>query len=261
MTMAFNPRAAAFIHLYDCLKKNAGADNEAISNVIGIFSQLQLPIPSWHDEYISATKGLITMTNRYGVVIRVEEAAAGRVENPWVIQPIASFDAGAVIVEIVPATRNLDNERVSQKVALELKKSGVEFFDKGGSSNMGVLPVGSAAYPKGIPVVIDRLAVRHAGDDVYALKDIFNDMGARNDPQEIYAPLRAAIKDAWPDHAREADAAKMTAFWRLCEDFVKAGKLIAGWNQDREDTHKLIEARNSATYYDQLISEFSSPSR
>lgn len=261
MTMAFNPRAVEFIHLYDCLKQNARADNETISNVIGIFNQLQLPIPSWQDEYISATKGLITMTNRYGVVIRIEDAAADRVMNPWVIQPLASFEAGAVIVEIVPATRNLDDDRIGQKVAVELKKSGVEFFDKGGSSNMGMLPIRSEAYPKGIPVVIDRLAVRHARRENYALKDIFNDMGTRRDPQEIYAPLRAAIKDAWPDQAGEADAAKMAAFWRLCEDFVRDGKLIAGWNQDRADTHKLIEARNSATYYDQLIAEFSSPSR
>lgn len=261
MTLAFDPCAIQYIHLYDCLKKNARADNETISNVIGIFNQLQLPVPSWHDEYISATKGLITMTNRYGVVIRIEDAAAERVVNPWVVQPIGSFDAGRAIVEIVPAARNLDDERLSQKVTTELGKSGIEFFDNGGSSNMGMLPVKSAVYPKGIPVVIDRLAVRRADNRFYVLKDVFNDMGAREDPQAVYAPLSAALKAAWPDQVKEADASKMAVFWQMCESFVKDGKLIAGWNQDRSDAHKLIEARNSASYYDQLIAEFSSPSR
>lgn len=217
--------------------------------------------------------------------------SAERVNHEHILQPIASFETKHHIVEIVPGRKlGVTNEDVD-KMSRQLEKSGISFWDgkrsdnnwflkamermmkhistdsmtiNQGAANAAYLPITTPEFPRGIPVVADRMAV--------GWKPLFHDpksivtrLFGRLMPQpakegatiqkELYAPLREAMAEAWPDQAQAADPEKMGKFWQRCHEFTKRevspGKpaLVAGWVEKVGAEGKNGLAANAAEKY------------
>ncbi|MBA4152244.1 MAG: hypothetical protein C0509_06755 [Acinetobacter sp.] len=134
------------------------------------------------------------------------------------LQPLGTFDAGEAVVEICPACRFEDDKKNYHFVKAALKGEGINFWDTG-LRNMGRLPVGNAQFPDGIPVVVDRRAVKMLADDVKPVK-----LGLQG---KHFKPLRTAFNAA----VRSRTQAPL--FLQKCEEFVAEGKMVAGWNDYR----------------------------
>lgn len=187
--------------------------------ILAGFERLGLPLPKNSDQFMAGTDGILIFTNVYGLVIRIEFAEKNPVRpSPWVLQPLGTFDAGEAVVEICPACRFEDDKKNYHFVKAALKDEGINFWDTG-LRNMGRLPVGNAQFPDGIPVVVDRRAVKMLSDDVKPVK-----LGLQG---KHFKPLRSAFNAA----VRSRKQAPL--FLQTCEEFVAAGKMVAGWNDYR----------------------------
>lgn len=234
-------------------------DDDTVFAVRARMDELQLPIPERSDEYMKATAGAIIFSNRYGMVVRIEcgEESKRQNNNPWVLQPVASFQAGRAVIEICPGVHQADDWKYNTFLVKELKKFNLDFHDEG-LRNVGLLPVTSVKFPKGIPVVVDRPAVMLLTQNIAAVRKALSVFGKKSkDPQaDLYAPLREAIGAAYQNGTdAPPDKKKMRAFWDLCEKFVEEGKLVAGWNNvppELDGPGKTEEARYTARNYSKL---------
>lgn len=242
--------------------ESVGLGGETLQDVAKVLASLRLPVPDHENEFLKANRGAILFSNYYGVTVRIEEkvplletydnAMIVRLPDyPLMIQPIARMDAGHAVIEICPGT-NLANDRFyADHVWRVMFEGGLDFFDDG-IHNVGLLPVKTKKYPEGIPVVIDRLSVLVLTERSDRVKQALKTIGCKEDPQNIYAPLRKAFKKAsGKDNA--ANPKKINSFWQQCRKFKRQGKLIAGWNQDRYDRFKLYEPRKAAKAYDKAM--------
>jgi len=232
---------------------------ETAKKVVDIFGKLQLPLPK-KGEFLEGTEGALVFLNRYGVVLRIEHKKPEFTDNivrldnnPLVLRPIASIPAKDAIVEVVPGSHSDGSEKDSLKVKELLAKANVDYWDDG-AHNIGLLPFKTPQFPNGIPVVIDRLAVAKFSERLKPVKVLLKALGLKSDPQEaLYGKLTEAFNAAWRKGTAQVDAPKMAAFWRQAERSLKAGQLIAGWNEYRKDTYKIAEARREAKKYDAEI--------
>ncbi len=246
--------------------------------VAKVFNSLGLPMPYTRNDFLEATEGAIVFSSKLGVAIRIEEAgrkgesSSTRInDNPWILQPIASIRAGDAIIEICPGTETTKDKYDVLSVVSGLASMDIDFWDAIGNDdpsdfvylyntgNVGVLPVKLPAFPKGIPVVIDRLSVRALSETAASIKIALDEMEVKEDPQKkLYGPLRKAFNAAWPVKSKPADPAKMKEFWQLCQASVKKGVLIAGWDHAENDAedYKQGAAADSAHHYDRYLSKF-----
>lgn len=218
-------------------------DAESQSRILGVFAQLQLPVPQNSAQFMAGTDGCLIFSNAFGLVIRIEEKEKAPVRaSEWVLQPLGVFDAHEAVVEICPACRFEDDKANYHFVKAALKDEGINFWDTG-LRNMGRLPFATPQFPEGQPVVVDRRAVKMLSDDLRPVK-----LGLQG---EHYRPLRDALAAAAQDSAMAA------GFKQLCAQFVAEGKLVAGWNDYRplvdnkwEGNHAkgLIAGRKAAAY-------------
>ena len=192
---------------------------ETQQRILAGFDRLGLPLPKNSTQFMAGTDGILIFTNVYGLVIRIEFAEKNPVRpSQWVLQPLGTFDAGDAVVEICPACRFEDDKKNYHFVKAALKDEGINFWDTG-LRNMGRLPVGNAQFPEGIPVVVDRRAVKMLSDDIKPVK-----LGLQG---KHFKPLRSAFNAA----VRSRKQAPL--FLQKCEEFVAAGKMVAGWNDYR----------------------------
>lgn len=217
------------------------------TRIVAAFERLGLPLPRHSDQFMAGTDGILVFTNVYGLVIRIEEAEQRPVRpSQWVLQPLGVFDAGDAVVEICPACRFEDDKKNYHFVKAALKEEGINFWDTG-LRNMGRLPVGNAQFPDGLPVVVDRRAVKMLSDDVRPVK-----LGLQG---KHFKPLRSAFNAALRSRS------KAPLFLQKCAEFVAEGKLVAGWNDYRPLVDNKWEgeqakgkvAGDKASAYDALI--------
>ena len=70
----------------------------------------------------------------------------------------------------------------------------------------------------------------------------------------LYDPLKKAFAKACAQGAPDRNGLKQA--WRMCADFVREGKLVAGWNAaagSADEDYKTVRARDIARRYDKLI--------
>ena len=236
--------------------RDGGKTAKAVARV---FTALALPMPDCRNDFLEATEGALVFSSAYGVVIRIEHArlnpkSATRINNnPWILQPLATFRAGKAVVEVCPGIDTTKDHDDVVAVDCGLRRTGVNFWDAGGgldgnysTGNVGILPFKTPEFPKGIPVMIDRLAATQLTKSVEGIKDALAEMGVKADPQKaLYAPLRKELRAAY------GDAAAMKKFWKSCEKQTQKGLLIAGWDHlENDDGWKQEIAADSAHYYD-----------
>lgn len=213
----------------------SAADAEKICTTL---SNLQRPLPG-DDAFLKGTDGCIVFDEEYGVVIRIEKKSVSRIIHPLVLQPLASIETEKSIIEICPGVHTNHDHDIPSFLHKKLKSDQLNFFDDQ-TANTGKLPFSTSEFPEGVPLVIDRPAVRQLSDEVSLVKkyiptvcNIFNPKSRK--PEEIaqdvlYAPLRKLFHDAWPDISqKQPDAKKIARFWRECRNYTKQGKLVAGW--------------------------------
>lgn len=196
---------------------------------------------------------------------------AERIDHEHILQPIASFATDHHVIEIVPGRKlGVTNEDVD-KMQKYLRKSGISFWDgmrsdnnfimqaleralknfgagslkiNQGAENAAYLPIATAEFPRGIPVIADRMAagwVPLFHDQGSMVNRLFGGM-LPQPPKEgaviqkkLYAPLRDALNEAWPNTKGRADPEKMQSFWKKCQEFVTREvspghtALEAGW--------------------------------
>lgn len=194
-------------------------DPKTRAGIVAAFERIGLPLPQTTEHCMPGADGILIFTNVYGLVIRIEfkEETPTRASQ-WVLQPLGTFDAGDAVVEICPACRFEDDKANYHFVRAALKEEGINFWDTG-LRNMGRLPVASAKFPDGVPVVVDRRAVKMVSDDLRPVK-----LGLQG---RHFKPLRSAFNAA----ARSRN--KAPEFLQKCVQFVADGKLVAGWNDYR----------------------------
>jgi hypothetical protein len=193
-----------------------------------------LPVPESSDEFMEGTEGGLVFLNKYGLVMRIEAIIPGNCfctpervnDSGWVLQPLASLEAGLAMVELCPGTHLERHYSNSERLRDQLRRERIDFWDDG-TRNCGVLPVKTLRFPEGVTVVIDRLAVKRLSQSTAPIAQAFKEEAqeAAAAQEKLYAPLREALKAALPD------ARKMKQFWELCESYVRDGKLVSGWNE------------------------------
>lgn len=194
---------------------------EEVEGVLKLMAELQLPLPQDKTEFMAGTEGCIVFINRYGVVLRIEEKTAETDinDNDRVLQPLARFQVGKAVVEICPACAFENDKGRYQELKKSLKESGLKLWDSG-LRQLGRIPCKTPEFPEGMTVVVDRGAVRRLDENVKAAKTALQ--------KHFYGPLLKKMAEA--DTGKGLDAAKVKEFWTQCEEFVRAGKLVAGWN-------------------------------
>ena len=234
-------------------------DDNTAREVLEIFKKIGLPAPADGKEFLRGSEGALIFLNPYGLVMRIEyrntETAHtaypfDRInDSPWIIQPLASIDAGKATIEIIPGVRFEEKETNSDYLVCKLREQSVNFWDAG-RPNTGRVPMKTPKFPDGIPVVIDRLAVRKLSESVAPLKRALETAEAKEAAEaeeKLYAPLRQSLSEAW------TDPQKMQQFWRLCQSYVRDGKLVAGWNEQRVHNIKTDRAANTAKEYESKL--------
>lgn len=252
---------------------------ETTKRVEDLLGQLLMPAPEDKTHFLPATEGALIFSSRFGIVVRIEakhvnnpfvtlehqlQAKLGRPprvnNNPWVLRPLRTFEVRPFLIEICPGIAPFPetSPTATAETAIEsLAATGPTLWDwKEGNDlkviNLGLLPLQTPSFPKGIPVVLDRLAIAGWTKNLSAIKTALGKMGLRQDPQNIlYAPLKKALRAAWPESAPRANTQAMRRFWSLCQEFKAAGKLIAGWEAPTKKI-KPAQAARAARSYDLL---------
>jgi hypothetical protein len=218
-----------------------------VREVLKTFQQLGLPAPEKNEEFLWAAEGGLVFLDRYGMVIRLEKKNLGRINSdPFVLQPVASIDAGDVVVEICPACNFADNPAVVAELVERLLNNGIKFHDAS-IRNVGYLPIKSAVFPKGVPMVIDRPAVHRLSENIEPVRQLLTYRLAKKEVEKIYIPLRRGFNKCWPE------AQNMKQFWNLCQSYVKKEKLVTGWNKEganKVEYESAGEAAASAKAYE-----------
>lgn len=229
-------------------------DTETVRQVIHAFQQMGLPAPEKHNEFMHGSEGRMIFLNACGLVIRIEENNSRINDSPWVLQPIASIRAGEAVIEICPGVHFEPDESNRNILSELLLQDSVRFWDPG-AKNMGRLPFKTPAFPKGIPVVVDRPSVYKLTEGSKEVREALiriktGDKAKYNEAaeaqQRLYAPLQRLFRECWSELGR------MERFWKECEKLVQEGKLVAGWNEtDDMDVNegKTYDAGTSAHYY------------
>lgn len=230
---------------------------ETALEVVKTFKKLRLPVPK--EEFLGGTEGALVFLNRYGMVLRVE-ARDGETEykeskrvddSTWVLRPVASINAGKAVIELCPGCKMNSEYSDAVKVRDNLRKEGIDFWDMGdfgdATRNVGMIPYKMRGFPKGVPVVIDRLAVGRLSQSLVKVARSLN----AQDPQELmYGSLKRMFTAVWSENP---DPAEMSRFWEKCLESKKHGKLVAGWNEYYGDSDKSREAPKIAAAYESLF--------
>ena len=233
---------------------------ESAQQVRDVFEKMNLPLPKEANQYLKSNEGCILFVNKYGVVVRIEPQTPEKDyyvrvnDSGCILQPLASIDAGKAVVEICPGGDVEKDEASIDYIKELLKDEGLHFSDDQ-LENLGRLHTDNEKYPKGILVILDRLAVSNMKGDV---KIVTNKLGeeAKKEQERFTSPFRKAFKEGL------ADNSKMHKFWDLCESYVADGKIITGWN-DNSDFFDKIEylsktsrAEEVAKYYAHTLKKF-----
>lgn len=239
-------------------------DEKTADEVLRLVDRLQLPAPKNQHEFLYGNEAIIIFSNIYSVTLRIFVPAEETYmdDNPWVLPAIGRFQAGRAYLEICPGARGTNNPDYVAVLSRNLADTGVELWDNyTGTSNIGLWPIATPQFPEGIPVVIDKGAVRALStvtpDLQKSIAEAYDRMGIRREDFEGFLkPLKDALSAAVAD---DFEPQKMRAFWRLCEAFANDGKLVAGWQQDRDNPYKLQEVRSAAEKFDRRVNWYRTP--
>jgi len=201
-----------------------------------LFSKLGLPTPEPH-EFLRATSGALVFVNKYSFLVRIERSFGDESvnDNPWVLQPFGAMevkgDNKLVVIEICPGVFPARKDADLDAVVLGMEKCGGFSFEDRQVANVGILPYKIPAFPRGVPVVIDRPSAHKLSRDIAPIKKALDCMGIETDPQKIlYGDIQQAWKEAFKNGIEAAAPEKIKNFLDLCAQAKADGRAIDGWN-------------------------------
>jgi hypothetical protein len=241
LTEEFNGSDPYETDFFRCL--SAKFDRQTAVEAIGYFRKVGLPPPKDSIEFLRGETGVLAFLNEYGLVIRIEASCTkwqteypDRIDdNPWIIKPLASIDAGEAVIEICPGIHQSESKEQNEELRALLDEQNIYFWDYK-FSNIGRQPIKTVRFPEGVPVVVDRLATRRLTEGLKPISDalqVLKDEVAE-EQRKFYEPLRHAFTEGW------TNPKKMGQFWALCRNYVQEGKLVAGWNE-RQPKEAVLE--------------------
>ena len=233
---------------------------ETAQQVLDAFDKINLPAPTRDTHYLASNEGCLVFLNKYGAVIRVEAQIPeknyyARVnDSGCILQPLGSIDAGQAIIEICPGCTVEKDEASIEYLKELLKDEGLVFSDPQ-LENIGRLYTDNPKFPKGVLLIIDRLAVSKMTKDVKIVKNALIEE-AKKEQERLSAPFCKAFKEGLVDNS------KMNEFWELVESYAAEGKFIAGCNDKSEFFDeigffsKTSRAEEVAKSYSRILTKF-----
>jgi len=132
--------------------------------IVEKMNDLQIPLPRSSSEFISGTSGALLFSNKYGVVLRIEEEdgagynSANRANDSiWMLQPLGAVKAGKAHIEICPGVHYENRDVESRKLYWRMWGEGYHLWDER-IDNAGRLPFKTPEFPEGVTVSVDRMA-------------------------------------------------------------------------------------------------------
>jgi hypothetical protein len=205
----------------DAMEHRAGpAFAKAAAHVL---EKMSLPDPA-PGEYLDGNEARLVFLDDYGLVLR-----AGRPlsvpENNLILAPLRAtkpltFRAARHVLELLPGVtaRVRDADAVAD-IRKSLRACGVYFWDRQ-SANCGYLPIRNEYYPNGIPVVIDRGAVKRDHNPGTMNMNGFQPVSYSGTQRDIYAPLLRKLEKAWPAN-ENLPRGSMRAFMLACRNDMR----------------------------------------
>lgn len=236
---------------------------ETLREISRVFKKLRLPLPK--EEFLGGTEGALIFLNPYGMVLRIEaregemtRAGIGRVDDSaWVLRPVASISAGKAVIELCPGCKMNGEYKDAMTVHGKLAREGIDFWDLGilgdATRNIGMMPIKMPGFPKGVPVVVDRLAVARLSAGA---ADVRRKLTAADPQERLYGPIRRLFEKVWLEEVKPEN---ITEFWLKCCQAKEQGKLVPGWNEYYGDDDKSRAASKIAASYEKLMTRKFSP--
>ncbi len=234
------------------LKRKFG--EESALKVLDAFEKINLPPPTIGNQFLKSNEGALVFVNKYGVVIRLEPQTPEKnyyvrvSDSGCILEPLGSIDAGTAVIEICPGCDVEKDETSIEQMKEQLKGEGLVFSDDQ-LENLGRLHTDDARFPKGLLLILDRLAVSKMKEDLKIVKNEITEE-ARKEQERFTAPLHKAFKEGL------ADSSKMNTFWELLERCVAEGEIIRGWN-DNSDFFDKIEYLSKTSRAEEVAKAYS----
>jgi hypothetical protein len=190
-------------------------------------------------EYLDGNESRQIFLDHYGLVVRAG-SRSNAPEHKLILAPLRAtrpimYRGVHRVLELMPGVRAgvTDTDDVLD-VKKSLKAAGIDFWDSQ-RDNCGYLPIRNEFYPNGIPVVLDRGAVK---------RDMERAPGRKAAPieyhgtqQDVYAPLLKKLARSWPAN-ENLPVAPMKSFMEACRRDVagKGGGLLSNrWKNPHSD--------------------------
>lgn len=193
--------------------------------VLETLKELGLPAPEECEEYIFATSGVIMFLDEYACSVRIEFTQdhitnSLRVDHSLILQPLGTLEVNDITIEITPGIRTTNSEELSEEVCDILKDDGIWYWDSH-HTNVGLLPLKTVDFPEGVPVVLDRLAVR-ALEGAEQLKES-KSLEDNSFQDRLYGELRKSFEGF------KSGKNPVGKFWSDCLKAKAEYKLFPGW--------------------------------
>lgn len=228
------------------------------------------------DQYLLGKEHLLVFLSSFGMVVRVGDPLPCP-EHDLILKPFKSIKMNKAVFEIIPGIEcGIPLESQDMKILRYiLAAEKYDFWDWDKPSNVGYLPVKAGPFKDRVAVVLDRGAVRKDSSSSARVKEFQvageltkRSIDFRGVQEKVFAPLREAMQDAWPDSTNVIDPLKMLHFWRLCRDEVEKrdrgepALLTNKWedSSSSEEYYKTEQARASSVVYGQRYVQYSDPS-
>lgn len=253
------------------------ASYEDAEYFMDVLEMMCLPEPTRSSFYYGNEADFVFL-DRLGLAIRVgyQESKDGAdvvlpAEHDLVIAPWKQIHLSRSTLELLPLVDIGQNrhevERDLTFLGDELSKAGQDFWDTSKHDNIGYLPVFKDRFSQGLPVVIDRGAVKATEACRTApLTPAFSQATFYTGVQEaLYRPLTDRLERAWPEDTDIRDVCRpmLLDFCSACKDNRGLGeehpekrlfglKYISGYGSPR---NRSIEALQAGIGYESTLQE------
>jgi hypothetical protein len=190
-------------------------------------------------EYLDGNESRQIFLDHYGLVIRAGSRAAAP-EHKLILAPLRAtkpilYRGVQRVLELMPGIRaGVSDTGDVLDVKKSLKAAGIDFWDSQ-RDNCGYLPIKSEYYPNGIPVVLDRGAVKRDMERAPGKKTTLIEYHGTQ--QDVFAPLLKKLSRSWPAN-ENVPVAPMKAFMEACRKDIagKGDRLLSNrWNNPHTD--------------------------
>lgn len=220
---------------------------KAANGIARFFEGLGLPVPDKGEYCVTNDNSLFTQQdpngfylnpinrtgfliplNKEGCVIRISKRSINWTNHPHMIQPLFSYPAGRLRIDILPGIDcgvHIDN---TKKVKSRLIRS----FLWAGSIGHDIRTSNVGQLPNGHLLAIEPAALQPLIPFLGTIKKIFGwktDMNAAHPQDEFFGQIKRMFADAWPNLSQRPDPSKMKACLKLCEKMTDEGTLKPYW--------------------------------